>query len=177
MRLKLLHITEVLVIEKNPDSEYHPIVTDLGVRGGLLKEECKSCAFAFFSRTHALRETQTCPCYTRYDCRSKSLPGSCRGNFNCWCFRMHSHAERGKEGNTIFPWLHELNEPWEHLIYVAQCKTQGIWNEGGFGTRPYRFTPQCTLSTNHPQIRYNQIFFKWFGVDCRCEFIRTEAFV
>jgi len=44
------------------------IVTDLGVRGSLLKE-CKSCAFAFFSRAHALRETQPCPCYTSYDCR------------------------------------------------------------------------------------------------------------
>jgi len=28
-------------------------------------------------------------------------------------------------------------------------QTRGIWNGGGFGTRPYRFTPQCTLSTNH----------------------------
>jgi hypothetical protein len=27
-----------------------------------------------------------------------------------------------------------------------------VWNP------PYRFTPQCTLSTNHPQIRYNQKF-------------------
>ena len=42
------------------------------------------------------------------------------------------------------------------MIFVVQCKTRGIWNGGGFGTRPYRFTPQCTLSTNHPQIRYNQ---------------------
>ncbi len=40
----------------------------------------------------------------------KGLPKTCRDNFNyCW-FRMHSHAERGKEGKTIFPWLHELNE-------------------------------------------------------------------
>ncbi len=46
------------------------IVMDLGVRGDLLKE-CKSCAFDFFSRTHALRETQTFPYYTRYDCRGK----------------------------------------------------------------------------------------------------------
>jgi len=22
---------------------------------------------------------------------------------------------------------------------MAQCNTRGIWNEGGFGTRPYRF--------------------------------------
>ncbi len=40
----------------------------------------------------------------------KGLPGTCRGNFNYCCFRMHSHAERVKQGNTIFPWLHELNE-------------------------------------------------------------------
>ncbi len=38
----------------------------------------------------------------------------------------------------------------------------GIWNEGGFGTRPYRFTPQPTLLTNHPQIRYNQQNFSCF---------------
>jgi len=75
---------------------------------------------------------------------AKGLPGTCRDNFNYCCFRMHSHAERGKEGNTIFPWLHELNELRENLIYVAQCKTRGIFNRGGFGTRPYRFTPQCT---------------------------------
>ncbi len=41
---------------------------------------------------------------------------------------------------------------------MAQCNTRGIWNEGGFGTRPYRFpllifykqiTPKSVITRRH----------------------------
>ena len=49
------------------------------------------------------------------------------------CIPMQSVGKRVIQ----FLRLHELNELWEILIYLAQCKTRGIWNGDGFGTRPY----------------------------------------